>query len=192
MTFFAGAAAIALEDASDIAGPLSQKKFSRDSEYEADLLGVEYTYAAGYDPQALLVALEKLHALELQRAATLAKIPGYHLASRIPFHAKLAHSFASYPLTEERIERLQSEIATYLPSRDDYIMDTNDFEEVKAILMSSQMPTLRRHHSEGDDKGPVLRRTTTTDSDSDVPAPAPVAKIARQVSAPATFVSTNP
>src|SRR5205823_3003023 len=62
-----GPAGILLQEASGIAGPLSLKKFSRDAEYEADLLGIEYAYAAGYDPEALLVALEKSHAIEIER-----------------------------------------------------------------------------------------------------------------------------
>jgi predicted Zn-dependent protease len=45
IALFAGPASVALEDVAGIAGPLSQKKFSRDAEYEADLLGIEYTYA---------------------------------------------------------------------------------------------------------------------------------------------------
>jgi len=164
-TMFAGPTSILLENAGGIAGPLSTRKFSRDAEYEADLLGIEYAYSAGYDPQALLDALEKLHALEAGKNAALANIPGYHLARKIPFHSKLAKSFSSYPLTEERIQRLQSEITTFLPTRNDYILDTEEFQEVRARVLSAQMPTLR-HHDSNDDKGagPVLRRTTDYDS----------------------------
>ena len=170
MAFLTGPAGVALEDAGDIAGPLSLKKFLRDAEYEADLLGIEYAYAAGYDPQALLDALEKLHAIEERRNASLAKIPGYHLAMRLPFHAKIAKSFSNYPLTEERIQRLQSEISTFLPNRKDYVLDTDEFQEVKSSLLASRSPVLR-HHSPGDDggKGPVLRRNPsniTDESDS--------------------------
>ena len=50
-------------------GPLSLKKFSRDAELEADLLGMEYQYAAGYDPQAFVDALEKLHSKEIRMRA---------------------------------------------------------------------------------------------------------------------------
>jgi hypothetical protein len=160
---------VAFEDAGGIAGPLWLKKFIRDSEYEADLLGIEYAYAAGYDPQALLDALEKLHALEVKRNATFAKIPGYHLGAKLPFHSRIAKSFSSYPLTEERIQRLQSEISTFLPGRKDYILDTGEFEEVKSLLLAGQAPVLR-HHSPGDgndnDKGPVLRRSSDDNSDA--------------------------
>jgi predicted Zn-dependent protease len=169
MAMIAGPAGAGAADISGLAGPLSVKKFSRDSEYEADLLGIEYAYAAGYDPQALLDALEKLHAIELERNAAIAKIPGYHLASKMPFHSGIAKGFANYPLTEERIHRLQSEISAFLPDRKDYIVDTNEFQEVKARLLESQTPILRHHGANGDDdnKGPVLRRTK---DDNSVPA----------------------
>ena len=160
-TMFAGPTSILLENAGGIAGPLSTRKFSRDSEYEADLLGMEYAYSAGYDPQAMLDALEKMHAIEVERNAAKTNIPGYHLATKIPLHAKLAKSFSSYPQTEERLQRLQSEITEFLPARSDYILDTEEFQEVRAHVLAGLTPTLR-HHDPNDDKGagPVLRRTT--------------------------------
>jgi predicted Zn-dependent protease len=166
LAMMTGPAGAGLADVGGIAGPLSVKKFSRDAEYEADLLGVEYAYVAGYDPRALLDALEKLHAIEADRNAAMAKIPGYHLASHLPFKTKIARGFANYPLTEERISRLASEIAAFLPNRKDYILDTNDFQEVKSRLLASQAPLLRRHGSaDSDSKGPVLRRDTQPSSD---------------------------
>ena len=156
----AGPAGMGVADAGGLAGPLSVKKFSRDAEYEADLLGIEYAYAAGYDPQGLLDALEKLHAIEVQRKEEMAKIAGAHLASKIPFHSGIAKGFSNYPLTEERIGRLQAEISTFLPERNDYVIDTNQFQEIKARLLASQAPVLHHHAGEndGDGKGPVLRR----------------------------------
>lgn len=165
----AGPAGMGVADAGGLAGPLSVKKFSRDAEYEADLLGIEYAYAAGYDPQGLLDALEKLHVIELQRKEEMAKIPGYHLASKVPFHSGIAKGFSNYPLTEERIERLQAEIATFLPDRKDYVIDTNEFQEVKARLLASQTPVLHHHAvgSEDDNKGPVLRRAPQAEETPD-------------------------
>jgi predicted Zn-dependent protease len=167
MAMVAGPAGLAMEDFGSLAGPLSVKKFYRDAEYEADLLAIEYAYACGYDPQAFVGALEKLHAIELERQANLAKIRGYHLATRMPFHSKIARGFASYPLTEERIDRLHSEIPAFLPARKDYILDTDEFQEVKAHLLAARAPMLRHHSGDDDNKGPVLRRTA--DSDSDIP-----------------------
>ena len=164
LSLLAGPIGIILNDAGGVAGPLSVKKFSRESEYEADLLGIEYAYSAGYDPEALLSALEKLHAMEAERSSAFAKVPGYHLASHIPFHSKLARGFSDYPLMDERITRLQSEIATFLPARNDYIMDTNEFQDIKAHLLALQGPLqLRRHSADEDPKAPVLRRPKQED-----------------------------
>jgi Zn-dependent protease with chaperone function len=160
-----GPAGVLLGDAGGVAGPLSVKKFSRDAEYEADLLGIEYAYSAGYDPEALLVALEKLHVLELNRSAMYAQIPGYSFFTKIPFHNKIAHSFSSYPQMDERIRRLQAEITTFLPDRKEYIIDTNEFQEIKSRLRELQGPLQLRRHSDGEDgpKGPVLRRAPQQD-----------------------------
>jgi len=167
LSLLTGPVGMILEDAGSVAGPLSVKKFSRDSEYEADLLGIEYAYAAGYDPEALLSALEKLHALEVERSAAFAQIPGYHLAMKMPFHNQIARGFSNYPLTEERIHRLQGEIATFLPDRKEYIVDTNEFQDIKARLLSLRGPLqLRRHSEDGNPNAPVLRRPAPDDSDT--------------------------
>jgi beta-barrel assembly-enhancing protease len=189
VAYVAGPAGAGAADIGGIAGPLSVKKFSRDAEYEADLLAIEYAYAAGYDPQALLDALEKLHAIEEHKKAELAKIPGYHLASKLPFHSKIAKSFANYPLTEERIGRLQSEIAEFLPSRKDYILDTDEFQEIRARLLASQTPVLRHHANEdGDNKGPVLRRHPEND---DVISPSSIMPVPER-NVNTTFLEVHP
>lgn len=179
VAYIAGPAGAGAADIGGLAGPLSVKKFSRDAEYEADLLGIEYAYAAGYDPQALLNALEKLHAIEEHKKAEMAKIPGYHLGSKIPFHSKIAKSLANYPLTEERIGRLESEIAEFLPNRKDYILDTDEFQEVKARLLASQAPVLHHHANEDEgNNGPVLRRHPEND---DVIAPSSLVSVRERV-----------
>jgi Zn-dependent protease with chaperone function len=166
LALLAGPVGVVLEDAGGVAGPLSVKKFSRDSEYEADLLGIEYAYTAGYDPEALLSALEKLHALEASRAAMFAKIPGYHFVSKLPFHSQVARGLSNYPLLEERIRRLQLEITAFLPDRKDYIVDTNEFQDIKERLLSLQGPLhLRRHGEDEDPRAPVLRRAPQEDTD---------------------------
>ena len=166
MALMSGPAGMVLEDVAGVGGPLSLKKFARDAEYEADLLGIEYAYAAGYDPESLVVALEKLHAMEVKRNALFAKIPGYHFATHLPFHRKIAQGFANYPLTEERINRLQSEISRFLPDRKAYILDSSEFQEVKSRLLAARTPVLRRHGpGEDDSKGPVLRRHPESGSD---------------------------
>ena len=143
--------------------PLTFKKFSRDAELEADLLALQYQNDAGYDPQAYLDALERWNSKEKQRNAHREKVqPLFSWAGKIPFHHQIAGSFSNYPGTEERITKIQSEMATHVPPRDDYIIDTNDFQEIKAKLQWEDRPILRRHApGEGNINAPVLRRHPT-------------------------------
>lgn len=136
--------------------PLSLKKFNRDSEVEADLLGIQYQYAAGYDPEAFVEALERLHGKEIQMKERIAKAAP--MAVKIPFHAQIAREFSSYPPTEERIQKVQAVIATFLPRRDDYICDTSEFQEVRARLVAVDRPVLRRKRAGEQANGAVLYR----------------------------------
>ena len=146
-------------------GPLTLRKFSRDAEVEADLLGIEYQYAAGYDPQAFVEALEKLHGKETQIRARIAT--GVPMASKVPLHDQIARAFANYPPIEERIQKLQTEISTLLPSRNDYVIDTSEFQEVKAKLAWADRPILRRHRAgDGPTNGPVLHRRQSQESEA--------------------------
>jgi len=143
LMFFGGPVAMAVRQASSIAFPMSVTKFSRDAEREADLLGIEYEYAAGYDPAAFVNFFERLKARESKRRNLLAK------------------AFATHPMNRDRIERAQKEIDTMLPARDEYIVDTSQFEEVQLHLLQlmNAMPVLHRHQQRPG--GPVLRRRTT-------------------------------
>ncbi len=137
-------------------GPLTSKKFSRDAEFEADLLGIEYQYAAGYDPESFVEALEKLHSK--------AKAPP--TTAKASFRDQIARAYASYPPTEERIEKLQTAISTLLPNRNDYVVDTSEFQEVKAKVAWADRPILRRHRAgDGPTNGPVLHRHPSQDSE---------------------------
>jgi beta-barrel assembly-enhancing protease len=160
--YLGGPAGFGIKQIAGIGVPLSFKKFNRDAELEADLLGIEYQYAAGYDPQAFLDALEKLQSKQNQMHARMAKVPIFNFLSKVPLHDQIAHAYANYPSTDERIQRVQTEISTLLPSRNDYILDTSEFQEVKAKLAWADRPILRRHRPEdGVANGPVLRRHTT-------------------------------
>jgi len=160
VSLMGGPIGVGVQEGGGIAFPFSLKKFSRDAEREADLLGIEYQYAAGYDPEAFVVALEKLQALEKRMHSLWTKVPGYHLMTRVPFHRQLAKAFASYPPTEDRLRKLQTEISSLLPARTDYVLDTSEFQEVKSRLASREAPLLRRHSQGGTpgNAGPLLRR----------------------------------
>jgi len=136
--------------------PLNLLKFTRDAELEADLLGIQYQYAAGYDPQALVDALERLSGLENKLRPRAAN-------TKTSLHDHIARAYASYPPTDERIQRLQSDISTLLPERTDYILDSSEFQRVKARLFDR--PILRHNRSaEAAANGPVLRRPSASAS----------------------------
>lgn len=155
---------------SQVAGPaglgvrqiasLTFKKISRDAENEADLLGIEYQYTAGYDPQAFLDALEKLRSKEIKKRAAMNKaLPALGFLSKVPMGSQLSRALSNYPPTEERIERVQAEISKLLPGRNEYMVDSSDFQEVKARLVFESRPILRRHRSgDGVMNPPVLHR----------------------------------
>jgi len=135
--------------------PLSLSKFSRDAEIEADLLGIEYQYASGYDPNAFVEVLEKLSG-----KANRGKANSSSGSSSFP--TQLARAFSSYPPIEDRIQKLQSEISSFLPPRGDYVLDTSEFQAVKAKV--AERLILRRNHAgDGPSAGPVLRRTQSDD-----------------------------
>jgi len=121
--------------------PLTFLKFSRDAEREADYLGLQYMYKAGYDPNSFVSFFEKVTVQEKKQPGTIPKV------------------FSSHPPTPDRIEAIQKEIATVLPARDQYIVTTSEFDVVKRRLTlinnnikvkdnGSDKPTLRKRTDE--------------------------------------------
>src|ERR1035441_1639494 len=121
--------------------PLTFMKFSRNFEAEADFLGMEYMYKAGYDPQSFISFFEKVEALEKKKPGTLAK------------------AFASHPMTPDRVAAAQQEMKTVLPARPEYIVDTSEFENVKGRLASIQNKHKVQNDKTNADR-PTLRRST--------------------------------
>src|SRR5947208_9669902 len=70
LIFVGGGIGYAVRNAVGIGVPLGFLKFSRGFETEADYLGVEYLYKAGYDPQAFTAFFEKVQALEKKKPGT--------------------------------------------------------------------------------------------------------------------------
>jgi predicted Zn-dependent protease len=112
----AGWAGYGLYEGLNIAIPLTYLKFSRDSEREADFLGLQYMYKAGYDPNAFVTFFERIQADEKRRPGTIPKV------------------FSTHPPTPDRIEAAQKEIARILPNKPEYIVTTSEFDSVKARL----------------------------------------------------------
>lgn len=150
--------------------PVTFLKFSRDAEREADYLGLQYMYKAGYDPNAFVAFFEKIAADEKKQPGTIPKV------------------FSTHPPTPDRIEATQKEIATILPARDEYIVTTSEFDTVKhrlEMIESNQKvkaanpnkPTLRRRTDEnkggstttagGQDPNSTNTSAGTSDSGSD-------------------------
>jgi predicted Zn-dependent protease len=100
----------------NLALPLTFLKFSRDAEREADFLGLQYMYKAGYDPNAYVTFFERIQADEKRRPGTIPKV------------------FSTHPPTPERIEAAQKEIARILPAKSEYIVTTSEFDSVKSRL----------------------------------------------------------
>jgi predicted Zn-dependent protease len=103
-------------EAAALSVPVAFMKFSREFEAQADYLGVQYMYRAGYDPQAFITFFEKIQALEKRKPGAVAK------------------AFSDHPQTPDRILRTQEEIAHILPPRDEYTVNTSEFDDVKARL----------------------------------------------------------
>lgn len=136
--FVAGPLGMAIEQAANVALPMEFMKFSRDAEREADLLGMEYAYAAGYDPAAIVSLFEKIEAQEKKKKGFLAR------------------AFDTHPMSAERVKRAQEEMSTMLPAKDDYVVTTSEFNDVKARLEA-----LVNHHvlEDAGDARPTLRRS---------------------------------
>ena len=141
LIFVGGGIGYAAQMAANLALPLTFMKFSRGFESEADYLGLEYMYKTGYDPQAYVQFFEKVEAKEKKK-------PG-----------ALATAFASHPPTPDRITAAQKEIAQVLPARDQYLVSTSEFDEVKARLAAIEN---RRKLTDEKDNRPSLRRSTTS------------------------------
>jgi hypothetical protein len=129
-------------EATQLAIPIAFLKFSRDFESEADYLGVQYMYRAGYDPQAFISFFEKVQALEKRKPGLVAK------------------AFSDHPQTPDRILHSQEEIARILPAKDEYTVTTSEFEDVKARL--ARIENKRRLTDTKDKNKPSLRRASTS------------------------------
>ena len=103
--------------------PMAFLQFTRVDEREADYLGLEYMYKAGYDPNAFVAFFEKVAADEKKQPGTIPKF------------------FSTHPPTPDRIEASQKEIATVLPQRDEYIVTTSEFagEKKRAGMIEMNM-----------------------------------------------------
>jgi hypothetical protein len=142
LIFIGGWTGYGIYEAASIGVPLTFLHFSREFEAQADYLGVQYMYRAGYDPQAFISFFEKVQALEKRKPGLVAK------------------TFSDHPQTPDRIEHSQQEIAHILPAKDEYTVTTSEFDDVKARL--ARIENKRRLTDTKDGKKPSLRKASTT------------------------------
>jgi predicted Zn-dependent protease len=142
--------------------PLAFLKFSRADEQQADFLGLQYMWKAGYDPKAYLAMFANIIRQERKDPQSVPSV------------------FMDHPPTKDRIIAAQEEIQTILPKRQQYLVSTSQFQSVQerldSILSKMKMnggknhPTLEGHppgsqektkggQSPNNDKPPVLRRS---------------------------------
>jgi beta-barrel assembly-enhancing protease len=127
-------------------------KFSRSAEEEADRLGVQYMWAAGYDPTAMATMFEKLEAKNKKKPGVIAK------------------AFSTHPAPPERRSSALA-LAARFPEHDEYVISTSEFQRVKAKLLrlSNARASTAGALPGGDDGAPgrpTLKRRQPTPDDS--------------------------
>jgi beta-barrel assembly-enhancing protease len=100
----------------DAAAPMAFMRFSREFETEADLLGIQYLWKSGYDPTASIDLFEALESTEKRQPGSVSKL------------------FRTHPLTPDRIEKTQKNIDKLLPARAEYVLNTSEYEDIRARL----------------------------------------------------------
>jgi len=169
LIFMGGWGGFGARQAAGILIPVGFLHFSQAMEAEADMLGLQYMYKAGYDPGAFVDFFEKIQALEKKKPGTLGKF------------------FSDHPPTGKRIVESQKSIQLYLKERPEYVVTTSEFNDVKTRLLAlhnrrkidapqdPSKPQLRKNPGKGagapDDKGstndderPTLQRRPNTES----------------------------
>src|SRR5579863_2830050 len=116
LIFMGGWTGYGIYQAASVLVPVGFLKFSRAMESEADLLGLEYMYKTGYDPTAFVDFFEKIETLEKRKPGTISKV------------------FSTHPMTDDRIKSAQKEMQSVLKPRDEYIVNTSEFNDVRARL----------------------------------------------------------
>jgi predicted Zn-dependent protease len=152
LIFLGGWAGYAVRQGTGLAVPMAFLKFSRGFEQEADLLGLQYLYKAGYDPSAFVDFFERMEAMEKRKPGTLSQL------------------FRSHPKTATRIKFTQKNVQELLTVQPQYVVSTSEFQDVTQQL--ARMVNARKVSPEK--TGPTLRRSpgsgrTADDGDNTKP-----------------------
>jgi beta-barrel assembly-enhancing protease len=138
LIFMGGWTGYAIRQGAGLAIPLGFLTFSRGFEREADFLGLQYLYKAGYDPTSFVDFFEKIQSLEKRKPGTMSKV------------------FATHPMTDDRIKASQLEIQKVLTAKPEYVVNTSEFNDVKGRL--AMLHNRRKVDSKEDPNRPRLRR----------------------------------
>jgi beta-barrel assembly-enhancing protease len=138
LIFMGGWTGYGIYQAASVLVPVGFLQFSQHMESEADLLGLEYMYKAGYDPTAFVDFFEKIETLEKRKPGTMAKV------------------FSTHPPTDARIRASQKNINDYLKAKPEYVVTTSEFNDVRSRLMA--MHNKRKIDNPADANKPTLRR----------------------------------
>ncbi|MBD0369248.1 MAG: M48 family metalloprotease [Pyrinomonadaceae bacterium] len=152
--FLGGILGAVINNAAQFGALLGFMKFSRSAEEEADKLGVQYMYAAGYDPNAMATMFEKLMAKNQKK-------PGF-----------ISRAFQTHPMPADR-RTAAIALAARFPEREEYVISTSEFQRVKARLMrlsnarATTSGALPGSTDDGTTPGrPTLKRRQPTPDDS--------------------------
>jgi predicted Zn-dependent protease len=128
-------------------------KFSRGAEEEADKLGVQYMYAAGYDPGAMATMFEKLEAKNKKK-------PGF-----------ISRAFATHPAPPDRRTAALA-LAARFPEHEEYVISSSEFQRVKGRLLrlsnarASTTGAIQGVDENGAPGRPTLKRRNPTPDDA--------------------------
>ncbi len=139
LLFMGGWPGFAVRQGLGLAVPVAFLKFSRTFEEEADLLGLQYLYRAGYDPTSFVEFFERIEAMEKKKPGTVSEL------------------FRSHPKVASRIQTTQKNVQQLLTERPLYVITTSEFQEVQQQLLRAGV---RRQNPEK--SGPTLRRRVGT------------------------------
>jgi predicted Zn-dependent protease len=137
LIFMGGWPGYGARQAASVLIPIQFLQFSRAFEAEADMLGLEYLYKSGYDPEAMIDMFEKIQAIQTKQPGRVAKM------------------FSTHPATGDRIIKAQQNIQELLKAQPQYVISTSEFDRVKARLLALEN---RRKNQPYDPNRPVLRR----------------------------------
>jgi predicted Zn-dependent protease len=130
-----GLGGYAIRQGAGVAIPAAFLHFTRADESEADYLGLQYMYAAGYDPTGAITIFEKLQSLQRKQPGTVSRI------------------FSTHPMDSDRIQKAEKEIDKILPEKAEYVISSSDYSDMRDRLIRLE----GRRKGDAKDGRPQLR-----------------------------------